>query len=75
MRGRPLFNIDEWNMYDAVNNDLPRTNKAVEGWHNSYTSILEMTNPTIWKCIEAIRKEESLTRLKIELLIAGKEPP
>ena len=33
---RPRFPITRWGVYDRVNAQLPRTNNAVEGWHNSF---------------------------------------
>jgi len=32
-RRRPLFSVDMWNVYSAVEDGLPKTNNALEGWH------------------------------------------
>ena len=39
-RGRrpPIFNNDLWNMFDRSQDELPRTNNSVEGWHRSFQS-------------------------------------
>ena len=35
-RCQPLFAIDIWNMYHRTDEELPRTNNSVEGWHRSF---------------------------------------
>ncbi|KAF0747660.1 Uncharacterized protein FWK35_00020775 [Aphis craccivora] len=35
-------------------------------WHNCFTSIISGKYPSIWRFIEALKKEESINRLKIE---------
>ena len=32
----PRFSISMWNCFSRVHLDLPRTNDAVEGWHNAF---------------------------------------
>jgi hypothetical protein len=34
-RKNPRFDISMWNSFERVNQDLPRTNNAIEGWHNA----------------------------------------
>lgn len=58
-----------------VSEDLPRTNNAIEGWHNCFTSILNQCHPSIWKFILALKKEENTNKIKIEQYIAGECPP
>ena len=35
-RKNPRFDIFMWNCFERVNQDLPRTNNAIEGWHNAF---------------------------------------
>lgn len=35
-RNNPRFAISMWNCFERANHDLPRTNNAVEGWHNAF---------------------------------------
>jgi hypothetical protein len=64
-----------WNQYLGTLEDLPKTNNSVEGWHNSFSSLLSANHPTIWKFIDALKKEQSLNELKIVQFIAGQAPP
>jgi hypothetical protein len=52
---------------------LPKTNNFVEGWHRSFSSLLGASHPTIWRLIDIIKKEQGLTEIKINQLIAGQE--
>ncbi|XP_060872634.1 uncharacterized protein LOC132946603 [Metopolophium dirhodum] len=73
-RRNPRFPIELWNCYNLVKYDIPKTNNSVEGWHNSFNSTLNALHPSIWKFIEALKKEEKLNRLKMHKLLAGTEP-
>ncbi|KAF0719628.1 MULE domain-containing protein, partial [Aphis craccivora] len=53
--------------------NIPRTNNSVEGWHNSFSSTLNVIHPSIWKCIEAFKKEESFNKIHPGILWALKE--
>ncbi|XP_029344148.1 uncharacterized protein LOC115033845 [Acyrthosiphon pisum] len=74
-RRAPLFSIKIWNCYSMLDDNIPRTNNSVEGWHNSFNSMLSAHHPSIWTFITALKKEESLNRFKIEQYTAGFEPP
>ncbi|KAF0752026.1 MULE domain-containing protein, partial [Aphis craccivora] len=73
-RRNPRFPIELWNCYNLVKYDIPKTNNSVEGWHNSFNSTLNALHPSIWKFIEALKKEEKLNRLKMHQFLAGTEP-
>ena len=60
-----------WNCFKYIFENIPRTNNSVEGWHNGFASSLNECHPTIWKCIDSFKKEESLIKLQTEQLIAG----
>lgn len=74
-RRQPMFSRSLWNCFEFIHDDLPRTNNSVEGWHNSFSSVLNAAHPSLWKFINGLKKEESLNRLKIEQYIAGNEQP
>lgn len=73
-RSQPLFALSLWNCYDAVINDQPRTNNAVEGWHRSFSELIGANHPTIWKFIDALKMEQNMNEAKIEQFIAGHQP-
>ena len=35
-RREPLFPIEIWNMFNRADEEFPRTNNAVEGWHKGF---------------------------------------
>ena len=32
----PTFNVWTWNMFHLIDNELQRTNNAIEGWHRGF---------------------------------------
>ena len=44
-RRPPLFPIDLWDMFHRADNELPRTNNSVEGWHRSFQVHLSTCHP------------------------------
>ena len=59
---RPTFNIETWNMFHRTDNELPRTNNAVEGWHRGFQSHVTPCHPSFWKFIDIIKQEKGLVR-------------
>ncbi|CAK9289960.1 unnamed protein product [Gordionus sp. m RMFG-2023] len=74
-RQEPRFPIPLWNQYAATLEGIPKTNNAVEGWHRAFSSLLSSHHPSIWKFLDALRLEQSLTEAKIEQYISGTQPP
>jgi len=77
-RGRrraPSFPHDLWNCYQATADGLARTNNAVEGWHRRFSALLGADHPTIWRFINAIKEEQSVTEMKLNQLVAGTPAP
>jgi len=71
IRRNPSFAINLWNQYDATMQGLPKTNNSIEGWHRKFSSSLSSHHPSIWKFIDALKKEQSINELQIEQFIAG----
>jgi len=69
-RKQALFPINLWICYAYLAENIPRTNNSVEGWHNSFSSTLNVIHPSIWKFIEALKKKESLNKIHVEQFIA-----
>lgn len=54
-----------WNMCAITLQQLPRTNNAVEGWHNAINQFIGCKHPSIWTFIEKIKKEQGIQELKM----------
>ena len=67
-RATPRFSVDFWSVKDRNEVDLPRTNNKLEGWHRGLQTMFDGSNPTIWKFIAGIQKEQSLQHgVKIQM--------
>lgn len=74
-RLQPTFSIELWNLYDRTKNDQARTNNNLEGWHTRFQSLLQCSNPTIFRCLNAIKMEQKRNEDFIARLSAGENPP
>lgn len=45
--------------------DEARTNNICEGWHNAIQSMNGVQNPTIWRFIDSLKKDEDIARVKM----------
>lgn len=59
------FPIRMWNMCAITLPKMPRTNNAVEGWHNAINQFVGCKNPSIWTFIEKIKKEQDVQEVKM----------
>ncbi|KAG8174187.1 hypothetical protein JTE90_021697 [Oedothorax gibbosus] len=64
-RREPTFPLHIWNQNDNVKDSLERTNNSVEGWHNAFRLLVGSSHPTIWKIIEAFKKQQNVTEVKL----------
>ena len=71
----PLFSIDLWNMFHRCFDELPRTNNNIEGWHRGFKSSVRVDHPTFWKLVDALKKEQSLSRVHLMQACGGHPPP
>ena len=74
-RGMPTFPINFWNMFYRTDDELPRTNNAVEGWHRGFQEHVSACHPVFWKFLEILQKEETVVRVGISQNEGGHEPP
>ena len=70
----PLYPAAEWNVRDATLNDQARTNNVCESWNRAYNSLTAECNPTIWKTILNLRKDEAATITLINQVSIGRVP-
>lgn len=71
----PLFSIPLWNCFHSVLEDLPKTNNSCEGFHHGFASLLGASHPTIYKLINGLQEQQTLTEFKINQFRAGTIPP
>lgn len=72
---QPLFPPEIWNQYTATLDGRPRTNNAVEGWHNAFRQTVGGSHPTLWRLITGLKKEEGLNAFRFSQMVAGHPPP
>ena len=70
-RRRPTFDIDMWLVYSRVQDNLPRTNNSLEGWHNAFNKRVSVKHPTIPKLLRKIRKEQASNEILLEQAAMG----
>ena len=46
--------------------NLPRTNNSLEGWHQAFKRRLNVTHPTVSKLLKVIRNEQAANEILIE---------
>ena len=65
-----------WNVKKRVDEDLPRTNNAVEGFHSALRSLITCKHPNIRKLIAELKKKKiELQQTKIIHVNRGDAPP
>ena len=69
MRGRTrrenrLYPVSFWNIKKRVDEDLPGTNNAVEGFHSALRSSITCKHPNIRKLIAALKKKKNYNKPK-----------
>ena len=60
--------------HDATALLLPRSSNIAEGWLHGFHSLLSCSNPTIWKFLECLKKEQNLTDVKITKMMMREAP-
>jgi hypothetical protein len=74
-RANPMFSIVMWNMFHRTQQEMPRTNNHIEGWHRKFQGICMSYHPRFWKFIDLLKNEQSLNRVAIIQADAGHPPP
>ena len=64
-RRSPLFSIKLWNMFNRTAEELPRTNSNIDTLHNSFQANVSSTDPTFWKFLDALLREECIVRVRM----------
>ena len=69
-----IFSNNRWNQHDATALLLPRSSNIAEGWHHGFNSMLSCSNPTIWKFLHCLKKEQDLDDVKITKMLMQEAP-
>ncbi|CAF0940563.1 unnamed protein product [Brachionus calyciflorus] len=66
----PRFDIDLWNIYDRINDCLPRTNNFVEAWHKAFSNMLSY-HPSVYALVDKFREEQKKNESELLRLETG----
>ena len=61
---RPTFAHEMWNQNAAGRSLLPPSTNIAKGWQRGFNSMLGCSNLTIWKFLDCVKAEQSLTDMK-----------
>lgn len=67
----PLFPIAMWNMRQLTLDGTPRTNNAVEGWHNAISRGFGCSNPSVWTFIDKLKAEQDRHEVRMAQITAN----
>ena len=54
----PRYDFVLWNLYDRVLQRLPRSNNAVEGWHNACNNAVGIVHPSVPNLSRKLQAEQ-----------------
>ena len=73
-RATPIFPIQMWNMFCRTHEELTRIENLREGWRRRFQSICYVLSPNLWKFINLLQKEQTLSRVDIVQAETGHPP-
>lgn len=59
------------NCYDTILENLWKKNNSVQVWYRAFEYYIAASYSTIWKFVDAIKREQNLNKVWIEQFIAG----
>ncbi|CAF0998516.1 unnamed protein product [Brachionus calyciflorus] len=65
-----MFKIELWNVFNRVNDNLPRPNNFVEAWHNAFSSMRNK-HPSVYSLVDSLIKEQKRTEKELIKLNTG----
>ena len=71
--GPPRYPTAIWNQYEAVLNDIARTNNMSEGWHNKFQMVVGKHHPSMYAFLKKLQKEQSYAEIIIRQLQLRRE--
>lgn len=67
----PRIPIAVWNVLDRVQQNIPRTNIAIEGWHNALNSTVSNAHINCYELMKYFQNEQSNVENKLTRQAAG----
>ena len=74
-RGISTFPIEFWNTFHRTDDELPKTNNVVEGWHRGFQAHVSACHLVFWKFLYVLQKEETVVRVGILQNEGDHQPP
>ena len=62
-------------MYARTDEQLPRTENSVEGWHRSFQAGFGSYYPIFWRYLSHLIKEDAVHELRRSQLLVGQQAP
>ena len=59
----PIFPHVLWNVNSRVQNNLPRTNNHLEGWHTRFSNMFNYDHPSIWEFIHGRKRDNAYNQM------------
>ncbi|XP_029848582.2 uncharacterized protein LOC115330735 [Ixodes scapularis] len=74
-RGRrdPRFPASLWNHHATVLRGDAKTTNSVEAWHRGFQTHVQCHQPSLWKFLAVLQKEDALNLHRLERVIMGVE--
>lgn len=71
----PRFPVELWNQYDRVLNKLPRSNNAIEVWHNAFNNAVDIAHQTVENLAHKLQMEQHSMVIFRNQMILGQPAP
>ena len=70
-----LFTVEMWHCRFLVENDIPKTNNAIEGWHSIFKRSFGSCHSSLFNLVYRLKNEENAARLKSYQIELGMSIP
>ena len=70
----PPFAHALWNVHERAEQELPRINNNIEGWHRRLQAAVSAHHPNIWTFIKVLKREQSLVDVEVNQALGGHQP-
>ena len=74
VRANSPFAHAVWNVHERAEQELPRTNNNIEGWHRRLQAAVSAHHPNIWKFIKVLKRKQSLVDVEVNQALGRHEP-